>query len=110
MRQWFSENVQKTKQVRGAKSSYVAQRAFQEFQADIFYITPKQMPNQQYPFGLSMIDVFSKYATVIPLKERKAPDIMAAISKGFKEIGKQPEGALHRRRGRTDAERRGARI
>ena len=49
------------------------------------------MPNQQFPFWLSMIDVFSKYATVIPLKERKAPDITAAILKGFKEIGKQPE-------------------
>ena len=57
-RQWFSENVEQTKQVGGAKNSYVAQRAFQEFQADIFYITPKQMPSQQYPFGLSMIDVF----------------------------------------------------
>ena len=34
---------------------------------------------------------FSNYATVIPLKERKAPDIMAALLRGFKEIGKQPE-------------------
>ena len=49
------------------------------------------MPNQHYRFGLSMIDVFLKYATVIPLKERKALDIMAAIFQGFKEIGKQPE-------------------
>ena len=49
------------------------------------------MPNQQYPFGFSTIDVFSKYATVIPLKERKAPGIMAAVLKGFKDIGKQPD-------------------
>ena len=49
------------------------------------------MANQQYPFGLSMIDVFSKYATVIPLREIKAPDIMAAVLRGFKGIGKQPE-------------------
>ena len=38
-----------------------------------------------------MIDIFSKYATVIPLKERKAPDIMRAIFKGFRGIGKQPD-------------------
>ena len=38
-----------------------------------------------------MIDVFSNYATVMPMKERKAPNIMAAIVKGFKDVGKQPE-------------------
>ena len=47
------------------------------------------MPNQEYPFGLSMIDIFSKYATVIPLKDRKAPDLMRAILKGFKDLRKQ---------------------
>ena len=91
VRQWFRENIEKTKQVGGAKNSYVAQRAFQEYQADVFYITEKQMPNQEYPFGLSMIDVFSKYATVIPMKERKAENLMAAILQGFKDIGKQPD-------------------
>ena len=91
VRQWFRENIEKTKQVGGAKNSYVAQRAFQEFQADVFYITEKQMPNQEFPFGLSMIDVFSKYATVIPMKERKAANLMAAILQGFKDIGKQPD-------------------
>ena len=38
-----------------------------------------------------MIDVFSKYATVIPMKERNAQHIMAAILKGFKDTRKQPE-------------------
>ena len=38
-----------------------------------------------------MIDVFSKFAVVIPLKERKAKDIMPAIFKAFTMIGKQPE-------------------
>ena len=49
------------------------------------------MPNQEFPFGLSMIDVFSKYATVTPMKERKAANLMAAILQGFKDIGKQPD-------------------
>ena len=38
-----------------------------------------------------MIDVFSKYATVIPMKERKAANAMAATLKGFRDIGKQPD-------------------
>ena len=91
VRQWFRETIEKTKQVGGAKNSYVAQRAFQEYQADVFYNTEKQMPNQEFPFGLSMIDVFSKYATVIPMRERKAANLVAAILQGFKDIGKQPD-------------------
>ena len=91
VRGWFKTNVEKSRQVGGAKNSYVAPRAFHEYQADLFYITEKQFPNQDYPFGLSVIDVFSKYATVIPLKERKVEIVMAALFKAFKTIGKQPE-------------------
>ena len=91
VRKWFRENVERTKQVGGAKNSFVAPRAYHEYQADLLNITDRQFPNQDYPFGLSMIDVFSKYATVIPLKERNSKHVMAAILKGFKDIGKQPE-------------------
>ena len=38
-----------------------------------------------------MIDVFSKYATVIPMKETKVANVMAAILQGFKDIGTQPD-------------------
>ena len=38
-----------------------------------------------------MIDVFSKFAVVIPLKERDAVHLMPAIFKAFTLIGKQPE-------------------
>ena len=91
VRGWFKNNVERTRQVGGAKNSYVAPRAYHEYQADLFYITDKQFPNQDFPYGLSMIDVFSKYAVVIPLKERDAPHIMPAIFKAFTIIGKQPE-------------------
>ena len=91
VRGWFKTNIERTRQVGGAKNSYVAPRAFHEYQADIFYITPKQFPNQNLRFGLSVIDVFSKYATVIPMKERKAEFIMEGLFKAFKTIGKQPE-------------------
>ena len=52
------KNVEITKQVGGKKNNFVAQRAYQEYEVDIFYITEKQMPNQEFPFGLSMIDIF----------------------------------------------------
>ena len=38
-----------------------------------------------------MIDVFSKYAVVLPIREKKAEPIMEAIFKAFEMMGKQPE-------------------
>ncbi len=73
VRDWFRKNIERTRQVGGAKNSYVAQRAYKEYQPELFYITDKQFPNQDYPYGLSMIDIFSKFAVSIPLKDsRKA--------------------------------------
>ena len=57
-----------------------------------------------------MIDVFSKYATVIPMKERKAANLMAAILQGFKDIGKQPDVLYTDEEGGTDGENNSARI
>ena len=72
VRGWFKKNVERTRQVGGAKNSYVAPRAYHEYQADLFFITDKQFPNQDYPVGLSMIDVFSKFALVIPIERKKS--------------------------------------
>ncbi len=69
----------------------MAPRAYHEYQADIFFITEKQLQSQEFPFGLSCIDIFSKYATVVPIKSRKHEDIMRGILKAFKEMGRQPE-------------------
>ena len=114
VRDWFKKNVERTRQVGGAKNNYVAPRAFHEYQADVFYITDRQFPNQDYPYGLSIIDVFSKFATVIPLKERDADRIMPALFKAFQVIGKQPEilytddeGALNKKWVAAEFERAG---
>ncbi len=88
---WFRENVARTKPTGGAKNSFVAPYAHFEYQVDIFFITEKQLQNQEFPFGLSCIDIFSKYATVVPIKSRKHEEIMRGILKAFKDMGKQPE-------------------
>ena len=88
---WFKLNVQPKDQVWGKRNSYVAPSAYHEYQADLFFVTPKQFKNQKYEIGLSMIDVFSKYAVVIPIKEKKGEEVMAAIFKGFTLMGKRPD-------------------
>ena len=91
VRSSFSKNIERTKQVGGARNSYVAPRAYHEYHMDLFFITDRQFPNQDFPIGLSMIDVFSKFAVVIPLKSRDTTSVMTAIFKAFSIIGKQPE-------------------
>ena len=57
----------------------------------MFYINTKQFKNQDFPCELSVCDVFSKYAAVIPMTDRKGKDIMEALFQAFKQMGKQPE-------------------
>ncbi len=54
-------------------------------------MTEKQFGKQKYPFGFAVIDVFSKYAAVCPLKGKGHEGMMQALLQSFKEIGKQPE-------------------
>jgi hypothetical protein len=91
VKHWIETNVERTRQVGRQKNSFVAPRAYHEYQADLFYITDKQFLNQEYPFGLSVIDVFSKYATVIPLKERKFANVRDGLLKAFDQIWKRPQ-------------------
>ena len=56
-----------------------------------FFITDKQFENQKYQFGLSCVDIFSKFAAVVPMEERDHDHVMPAILEAFRQMGKQPE-------------------
>ena len=88
---WFKLNIQPKGQVWGKRNSYVAQGPYVEYQADLFFVTKSQFDNQIYDTGLSMIDVFSKYAVVVPVDDKKAEPMMEAIFEAFKLMGKKPE-------------------
>ena len=99
---WFKMNIQPKGQVWGKRNSYVAQGPYVEFQADLFLVTENQFENQEYKYGLSMIDVFSKYAVVLPLTANTAEPLTEAIFEAFELMGKKPkilytdnEGALN---------------
>lgn len=91
VKEWYKFWYERTRQEGKGKNSFVAPRAYHEYQFDIFYITESQMRGQKYKLGLSCIDIFSKYATVIPLNSRNHVDVMNGIYKAFREMGKQPE-------------------
>ncbi len=96
---WFKSNVEPKGQVWGVRNSYIAPGPYHEFQADLFFITTNQFKNQEYEVGLSMIDVFSKYAVVLPVSEKKAGPVMEAIFKAFEMMGKNPKYFIQTARG-----------
>ena len=65
---WFSGNVSVTKQP-GGQNSFVAPHAFYEFQIDLFWVA--DLKKQKFKVGCLCIDIFSKYAVVVPIKSKR---------------------------------------
>ena len=85
----FARNVEKKTKMRGW-NSYIAPRACDEFEMDVFEM-PKSYPGyKDFPMGLLAIDIFSKYMSIIPLKNKKGVSLKPAIEETFKKIGCKP--------------------
>ena len=96
VRDWFAKNVERKKQLKGY-NSFINDGAYEEFQVDLAFFKVKE----ELDIGLVMIDIFSKYATVIPIRSKETPDVLAGMMEGFQKMGGNPksiysdnEGAL----------------
>ena len=88
VKSWFSGNVQVKKQP-GGNNSFVAPHAFYEFQIDLFWLV--DLKKQKFKVGCLCIDIFSKYAVVVPIKSKKGPDVAAGILQCFNEMKGKPK-------------------
>ena len=59
VKDWFSENIERKTQLSGY-NSFVAPETNYEYQLDLFFISPKDLKNQQFKGGLVLLDVFSR--------------------------------------------------
>ena len=80
----FKKNVEEKRKMRG-QNSYIPPRAFHEFQFDLFFIN--DLPDQKFKVGSLMIDAFSKYMVVIPIKSKSELDAASALIEGFSKMG-----------------------
>ena len=99
VKEFFKNNVEQKKQLRGY-NSFVAHEAYWEYQADLFFVA--DLEKQTYPAGLLMVDIFSKYMVVIPVKSKSEGDVASGRIEGMNKMGKKPkilytdnEGALN---------------
>ena len=91
VKQFFAKNVEERRRPRG-QNSFVAPHSFWEFQLDLFFISKNDLENfQKFRIGLVLIDIFSKYATVIPIKSKQPPDVLAGLIEGLQKMGKKPK-------------------
>jgi len=66
--------------------SYVAEHPLEQFQIDLVYMDSSWF-NHNYKYLLTCIDVFSKKADVIPLKDRNQDTVADAFNKILSNIG-----------------------
>ena len=86
----FRKNVEEKRKPRG-ENSFVAPHAHFEYQLDLFFISKNDLENQKFRIGLVLIDIFSKYATVIPIKSKEPNDMLAGIMEGLQKMGDKPK-------------------
>ena len=87
----LEKNVEVKKLPRG-QNSFVAPHAGYEYQVDLFFIGKKDMKDKQKTrIGMVMIDIFSKYAVVLPINTRLSPDVLAGILEGIQKMGETPK-------------------
>jgi hypothetical protein len=85
---WYNENVPRTSQLRGY-NSYIPPHANFEYQADVFFVTRPE--NLEYKIGLIVVDTFSKFCSVMMLKNKTPDVILPAMEQAFKTLGGMPQ-------------------
>ena len=88
VKQWKEKNVERKTQLKG-QNSFVASYPKQEYQMDLFFLS--DLKDQVYPLGLLMVDIFSKYISIIPLKTKQIHDVAIGIESAIQKMGGKPE-------------------
>jgi len=89
--EFFRKNVEVKKLPRG-QNSFVAPNANYQYQLDLFFMGREDFENKQKTrSGLVLIDIFSKYAVVLPIASRTPPDLLAGILEGIQKMGDKPD-------------------
>ena len=71
VKQWFKSNLETTKQVKGS-NSFIAPHAHYEYQLDLMFFNDLHRKHtQEFEQGMLCIDIFTKYAVVVPIKSKK---------------------------------------
>ena len=68
-------------------NSWISKHAKYEFEIDLIDMTKGAEENEGYRYALSAFDIFSKKASVIPIKSKTPNDVLSAFQKVMDEMG-----------------------
>ena len=88
--EFFSKNIEERRKPRG-QNSFVAPHPYHTFQMDLFFISEKDLQKQKFRIGLLTIDVFTKWMSIVPIKSKQPPDVLAGIMESIKNMGKKSQ-------------------
>jgi hypothetical protein len=91
VQEWFALNIAKKANPTGAQgnNSFVAPYKGYEYQINLFVI--KDLGKQKYKMGFIMIDIFTKYATVVPITNNDDGQLSLGIIQCLKDIRNSTE-------------------
>jgi hypothetical protein len=87
--------VEQTKQQNGY-NSFVAHKPYEELQVDLFFMGDTEsmrtarLPGQKYNVAMLLVDIFTKYTEVVPIKDKTEGPILSALMEGFNKMGGKP--------------------
>ncbi len=90
---WKAENLDQKKQLRGY-NSFIVDAPYVEYQMDLFFLgnlAPDRETLQTNAIALLMVDIFSKWTYVAPVKTKKIESVLPAIKLCLKGMGENPK-------------------
>ena len=88
IKQWFKENVEAKKQIKGM-NSFIAPYPYYEYQFDLFFIN--DLEKKKFKVGALMIDIFTKYMVAVAINSKNEGDVASALLECLNKMGKNPE-------------------
>ena len=88
VQEWKNKHTERKTNLKGF-NSFIAEKPFQEFQIDLFFLPDLQ--KDDFMGGLLFIDIFTKYVVVIPIHTKQPDEILQALKDGFEKMGRKPE-------------------
>ena len=83
---WYKHFNEPKTQLKGS-NSYIAPDPYFEYQLDLFFLPDQPTPN----IGLACIDIFTKYAVVVPIDNKQPEEITKGVFKAVNKMGKKPK-------------------
>jgi Integrase core domain len=88
VKKWFYDNIQRKTDLAGY-NSFITSEPKEEYQMDLMFFFDLKDP--EFYGALLMVDSFSKYVVVIPIRNNKAPTLLEAMKEAITKMGGPPK-------------------